>query len=174
MSSESELYSTERLKHLVKLTGDIEIDAVANLRETLRRELKNDDKFGLSAIEIYDIDTELIPRFPAICLDFKGSTQEQRTIGKERCTFMRTINVELWYYHADVNQKNIEMEIRRATSRIISVVSRNADLNGYCRMGVKIKNSRIIEKVFGENIIKGSLINIDIPILYRDRSSGPG
>ena len=171
--SNPELNSAERLKNLVKLTGDIEVDAIANLKELLFRELKNDPLFAIKAIEIYDIDTEKVPRFPAICLDLKGSETQQRTIGKDRATFLRSVYVDVWYYHADVNDKIIETELRKTMSRINSVIVRNADLNGYCRMGVRLGSVLQVDKVFGERIVRGVKFPLTIPILYRDRSAGP-
>lgn len=174
--SDPELLATERLKNLVKLTGDIEIDVIANLEALLKREILLDDKFKLGkSVDIYNIDTDKIVSFPAICLDLINSETVQRTIGKDIATFERSVYVDIWYYHADVNQKNVESEVRMALSRLNSILARNADLNGYCRRGmIDAKSSRIVSKVFGEKVVKAAVISKLIRIIYRDRAAGPG
>jgi hypothetical protein len=175
MPSEAELMSTDRLKNLYKLTGDIEIDALKNLQSMLQRELKNDDKFRTRAIEIYDTIPDKFPRFPAICLDLVSSDTQRRTMGKDVATFMRSVYVDVWYYHADVNEKMNSYDVNLHASKIVSIIQRNADINGYCRVGVKFEDSmQIFDKVIGEKIIRGAKIRIRIPILYRDRAAGPG
>lgn len=170
-----ELQSTERLKNLVKLTGDIEVDAQANLKGMLVRELKNDTLFGTGALEIYDIEPDQLPRLPAIALVLTGSRTEQRTLGKN-ANFTREVFIDLVYYNSDVNQKNKSSDIIKKISRIQSVLRRNADLNGYCRMGARTGLVRRIERVIlnSEAIVTGFVIPIIIPILYKDRAAGPG
>lgn len=164
-----ELVGSEKQKYLVKLTGDIEIDVISNLRELLRRELKNDPHFSLGALEIYDIDTELVPRFPAICLDLTNSQQEQTTIGPI-ATYIRRVHVNIWYYHADIVDKAVESAVRLAASRIVSVIFRNSDLHGYSKLGIQMPSpGRFVDKVFGTKIVRGFVFPAIIPIIYRDR-----
>lgn len=173
--TDPELASTERLRNLIKLTGDIDVDVVLNLKELLRRELRYDEDFKLEKVaEIYDTDTEAIPSFPAICIDITSAQTQQRTIGKERATFLRTVELDIKFYGADVNDKNATRIVRLGGSRISSVISRNADLNGYCRMGLRLGAVTYPDVVFGSKIIRAAVIPVVAPIMYRDRSAGPG
>ena len=168
--ADSELMASERLKNMVKLTGDIEIDVIANMEALL------DEKFKPGrSMDIYTTDTDKIPTFPAISIDLVNSETRQRTMGKDRATFERNVYIDIFYYHADVNNKNVESETRIALSRLNSILARNADLNGYCRMGMRdAKPSRILDKVFGDKIVKSGVISKLVIILYRDRAAGPG
>ncbi len=174
--TDPQLLATERLKNLVKLTGDIEVDVIANLESMLKREIQLDDKFKLGkSFDIFKVDTEKIVSFPAICLDLVNSETKQTSIGKDIATFIRSVYIDIYYYHADVNQNNVQSEVVMAMSRLNSILARNADLNGYCRMGmIDAKSSRIVSKVFGEKVIKAAVISKLIRIVYRDRSAGPG
>ena len=174
--ADSELMASERLKNMVKLTGDIEIDVIANMEALLKREILLDEKFKLGrSMDIYTTDTDKIPTFPAISIDLVNSETRQRTMGKDRATFERNVYIDIFYYHADVNNKNVESETRIALSRLNSILARNADLNGYCRMGMRdAKPSRILDKVFGDKIVKSGVISKLVIILYRDRAAGPG
>jgi hypothetical protein len=174
--SDPELMATERLKNLVRLTGDIEIDVIANMEALLKREILLDDKFKLGrSMDVYTTDTDKIPTFPAISIDLVNSETKQRTIGKDRATFERNVYIDIFYYHADVNNKNVESETRIALSRLNSILARNADLNGYCRRGmVDAKPSRILDRVFGDKVVKSAVISKIVSIIYRDRAAGPG
>lgn len=176
MPSDFELNSTDRLKNLVKLTDVIEVDALKNLQEMLRRELIDDRRFQLSkTLEIYDTDIANVAKFPCLCLEVRGSTTDRRTIGKDAATFLRTVFIDVWYYISDVNEHARSLDLITAMGRIITIINRNADLNGYCRMGVRQEGgATVVEKLFGEKVIRGARISLRIPILYRDRAAGPG
>ena len=175
MPSESELVATERLRNLTKLTGDIEVDALKNLQLMLYDKMKTDDKFKTKAIEIYDVNPDIIPRFPAVCLELTGSNNRRRTMGHDFATFQRDVFIDVWYYHADVSEKFNSSEVIVNMSRIISIIQRNGNINGYCRMGVRLEGeTSIIDKIFSSKIVRGAKISLMIPILYRDRSADLG
>lgn len=172
MPRDSELVATERLRN-IQLTGDIEIDAVANLKNMLARELVKDEFFKMSAIEIYDVEPDNLPRLPAICLILTGSETRQRTMGKENATFIRNITVDLVYYHADINEKASEVKMRLNMSRITSVINRNRDLNGYCRIGATTGATSFSRTGFdGNKLINTAVTPIFIPIMYRGPAAG--
>lgn len=175
MPSEAELLATERLKDQTKLTGDINIDAMKNLQAMLKRELIEDPHNRMPKLEVYDHDSEAMPSFPAIALEYKGTRgPTQRTIGKERATFEQEVMVGVWYYHADVSTKNSASEITKALSRISSIIQLNSDLNGYCRKGVIIHSTMPRDRPVGAAIMAGGCVDISIPVIYRARSAGPG
>jgi hypothetical protein len=174
MPSETELASTERLKNLVKLTGNISMDVLKNLQAMLLREMKNDSEYSSKFVEIYDNDSNNIPNFPAIALEFKEKTTTRRTIGKDCATFQDLVFIDVWYYHADVNSKMINTDIQIAMDKISGIIRKNADLNGYCRKGVDILSARFSQRPVSGKMIAGACISISACIYYRSRAAGPG
>lgn len=169
------LLAAERLRNLVKPTGDIEIDAIANLKAMLARELARDVDFPVKAIEIYDVYPEKVPNFPSIYIEVTDSITQQTTISKEMATFRRNIFCKVVYCHADINNKSIEQDIRKYGGRVASVIQRNGDINGYCRMGVRQSgNPTFVDVIFGsQKVVRGFSIPLEIPVIYRDRSTSP-
>lgn len=163
-----ELVTTDKKNRLqIKLTGVIEVDVAKNLQAVLQRELKNDPNFRSSPIEVYDTDTENIPRFPAICINVTNIRNNQLTIGA-RSTNQRDIHIAIIYYHSDINAKALDNQILQDAGRIISIVHKNADLNGYCRMGVRMESSAtLMDRIKGSSIMRAAIIPIVAPILYR-------
>lgn len=174
MPSETELIATERLRNLVKPTGIISMDVLKNLQAMLTREMMSDSEFSSKRVDIYDNDSQNIPSFPAMCLEYKNTETKRRTLGKDSATFQDLVFIDVWYYHADVSSKNINTDIQIMLGKISGIIRKNADLNGYCRKGVDILDSRFAQRPVGEKIIAGGVVSISALIYYRSRSAGPG
>lgn len=169
-----ELMAAERLRY-TKITNDIDIDVMSNLKEMLSRNLFTDDEFSIKKIEIYDSDIENIPSLPCICLEHRSTDIEQRTIGKIRATFEKLVNIDLILYHSDLNDKSRQNEVTKMATRIISIINRNRDLNGYCRKGIVIGKSSYKEYVKNnDKLLRSFLIPLTISVIFRDRAAGPG
>lgn len=174
MPSETELLSTERLRNLVKPTGINSIDVLKNLQAMLQREMKSDAEFASKAIIIYDNDSDNIPNFPAMCLEYKDTLTKRRTIGKESATFEDLVYIDVWYYHSDVSSKALNTDIMIMLGKISGIIRKNADLNGFCRKGAEILSTKILSRPVGTKIVSGGYISIEACIYYRSRAAGPG
>lgn len=175
MPSETELVSTERLRNLVKPIGIIAQDVLKNLQAMLLREMKSDPEFNSKMIEIYDNDSQNIPNFPAMCLEYKETVgPTRRTLGKDSATFQDLVYIDVWYYHSDVNSKNINSDIMIMLGKISGIIRKNADLNGYCRKGVDVGVVKVSQRPVGTKIVAGGYVSISALIYYRSRSAGPG
>lgn len=172
MPTETEIALMEQTKKLI-WTGLPEADAVSNVVDVLQRELKSDPKFKMNAMDIYKSDVEKIPKFPCITVDISSGDSNRLTLGNVSVTFRKNIQMSLWYYHCDVNDNARSGEINQAVSRIISVLERNGDLNGFTRLGILDMNYIISKRVKGTQIISGANIRFSVPFLKKDRAAGP-
>lgn len=169
-----EYMTAERLKNLVPLTGEIERDARENLKAMLVREMRLDSHFAMKQVPFYDADPQSFPSVPCMVLNFLGSSDRQVTLGKVNASHRKTVNFQIEYVCGDVNTKNLENELISAAARLSSIIQRNKDINGFCRLGAVTGSSKKSEFILDGKIYKSFQIPISIDVVYRTRAAGPG
>jgi len=168
------MHSQDRPNEHIIQTDNYFHDSVENVCELLRREQREDTDQKLKYIRrltrVENDDLIIIPKPPCICVAFSDWTEEVHTIGQRHpVTVELAIELNVFYYHAEVKDKIRKHEIRDALWEIARILRRNSDLNGLSSKGAIIRSGELIYRARNEKLYEGGLIRLTVPILIKTR-----
>jgi len=158
-------------------TGNVFSDSVSNTVEILRRELIEDPDQKLKYIrrltDVLEDDAILIPKPPCITVYFTDWEENFSTIGQRYPqTVEYKINLNVYYYHSEINNKIRDSEIRDALWEISRIIRRNSDLNGLSSKGVFFfVSGGVTYKQRNDKMYQGGIIRLMVPVIDRERRS---
>jgi hypothetical protein len=158
--------------NLVK-TGNYFDDAPANVCEFIKREQKEDPEQELTLvrrlIDAVPNDLLIVPGTPMVTCSYRSHTEDPTTIGKTNVTHKLQIDLELYYYHQELNEQLDKREITKAVWELCRIIRRNSDLNGLSPMGANIVSSEVANRARVNGTFAGARILVRVPVLLQSR-----
>jgi hypothetical protein len=164
---------TRATPHLIE-TGNYFSDSVENICEILRREQREDTDSKLKYIsrltDVLNDDVIIIPKPPCITVSFGGWEEVIHTIGQKNVTVEYIVELNIFYYHNEVQNNIRKSEIRDALWEVSRLLRRNSDLNGLSSKGAIIHGGEIVYRARNKSVYEGGLIRMSVPILDKTRT----
>jgi len=139
-------------------------NAVRNCIEVLKK-FASENKREIK--EYYEEDV-LNPRTPCFIVIVTGSRDELRASQNlSRMKYTIHMNLEVWYYHADLTEETKRNEITYVLWEISDLLKKNITLNGFVpKLGTEITGTRWAPQRRGNRILAGGMVNLLVKKLY--------
>lgn len=139
-------------------------NAVLNCIEVLKKFTIENNR----TIRNYYEEDILNPTTPCFAVIVAGSKDEMRASQNlSRIKYTIHINLEIWYYHADLTEETKRNEITYLLWEVSDLFKRNITLNGFVpKLGSEITGVRWVPQLRGSRILAGGVINLLARKLY--------
>jgi len=119
-------------------------------------------------IRNYYEEDVLNPNPPCFVVIATSSRDEMRASQNlSRIKYTIHINLEIWYYHADLTEETKRNEITYVLWEISDLLKRNITLNGFVpHLGVEVQGVRWVPRARGNRILAGGVISLLAKKLY--------
>ena len=140
-------------------------NAIDNIKQLF--ELYEKDELDTRFDKIY-IEDIANPVPNSIAIDIDGHSVDLRSwIGKTRRNFTIGINVNIWYFHEELNANTRKREIINMMWKINQMFMKHTSVNGFCdELGCTISGSEYIARKYGSKIMACGLIRIVLKRLH--------
>ena len=133
-------------------------NAVLNCVEVLKK-FSSENK---RTIRNYYSEDVLNPITPCFVVVVTGSKDEMRTSQNlTRIRYTIHMNLEVWYFHADLTEETKRNEITYVLGEISNLLKRNITLNEFVpKLGIEITGTRWVPQQRGSRILAGGVVNL--------------
>jgi len=133
-------------------------NAVLNCIEVLKK-FPDENNRRIRKFYEEDVVTPITPCFVVIATGSKDEMRASQNLSRIRYTIH--INLEIWYYHADLTEEIKRNEITYILWEVSDLLKRNITLNGFVpKLGSEITGTRWVPQARGNKILAGGVINL--------------
>jgi hypothetical protein len=156
------------------MARDIDLGDLNNLMDNARANivelfnLYQHDEIGVRFSEIYNEEIKT-PKRNSVAIDIDGFTATQRA-WNNRTSIRYTIgiNVNIWYYHEDLNEKTRKRDVMQVVWRIANMFVKHVTVNGFCPgLGCEIISTEYTPKITDQKIIAAGLVRVKLNKLFQ-------
>lgn len=141
-------------------------NARANIRELFN--LYQYDEIGVRFTEIYD-EEHKAPKRNSIAIDIDSfSTTQRAWHNRTSIRYTIGINVNIWYYHEDLNERTRKRDVMQVVWRIANMFIKHVTVNGFCsELGCEIISSEYLPQITDQKIIAAGVVRIKLNKLFQ-------